>query len=151
MASDSRGTDEHGMHLTDCQKLYTLKSGSILGTAGDFDARKIIKMLDKVEEPEALPSRKRLAKTKVDFLGILVFPSGKVFLIEIEQDASNQEWAGSVIEMEDNIVAIGTGSQFAYGAMEAGMTAPQAVAVACKRDTNSALPVKTLELQTKGK
>jgi 20S proteasome alpha/beta subunit len=39
MASDSRSTDDDGMHMTNCRKIFRLKNGALLGTAGDSDDR----------------------------------------------------------------------------------------------------------------
>ncbi len=154
MASDSRGTDESEMVLTDCQKLYTLDSGAILGTAGDDDIRKLLKLLGKAKTPGDLPSKKRLAKTQSDFKGILVFPTKEIFIIHIAKpkslDEDMDEWTAYVCEIWDSMCAVGTGAPYAYGAMEAGKTAPQAVEIACKRDIYSALPVHTLEISKQG-
>lgn len=43
--------------------------------------------------------------------------------------------------------AIGTGAEFAFGAMEAGFTAKEAVEVAIKYDHNSGQPVKTISFK----
>lgn len=48
--------------------------------------------------------------------------------------------------ISDGFHAIGSGCQFAIGAMEAGCTAEQAVAVACRRDPYCNLPVTTMSL-----
>lgn len=146
MASDSRCADEQDMHLTNCQKMYTLKNGSTLGTAGDDDARPLMKLLGRKQ----LPSRKKLAQTEVDFKGILVLPDLSVYIVEVgrkEEEPGLGEWYGMLSEITDTICAVGTGSQFAYGAMEAGKTAAEAVEIACKRDINSALPVQELEIK----
>lgn len=154
MASDSRGTDENEMVLTDCQKLYILDNGAVLGTAGDDDIRKLVKLLNKSQGPSDLPSKKRLAKTQTDFKGILAFPTGELFIIHIAQpcslDVNIDEWTAYVCEIKDSMCAVGSGAPYAYGAMEAGKTAAQAVEIACKRDIMSALPVQTLELSKQG-
>lgn len=148
MASDSRGTDEYEMHLTECQKLYKLDSGAILGTAGDDDIRGLLRLLAPAKGPSELPTKKRLAKTKTDFKGIIAFPSGEVYIIVVEPPREEwDDWAGYVCEIKDQICAVGSGAQFAYGAMEAGKTASEAVEIACKRDVLSALPVQVLKLE----
>lgn len=45
--------------------------------------------------------------------------------------------------------AIGTGAEFAFGAMEAGLTAKEAVEIAIKYDQNSGQPVKTISFKRK--
>jgi hypothetical protein len=138
------------MVLTDCQKLYILDSGAILGTAGDDDIRKLLKLLNKASTPSELPSKKKLAGTKTDFKGILVFPGGEVFIIQVARpeglEEAVTEWTGYVCEIKDTMCAVGSGAQVAYGAMEAGKTASEAVEIACRRDPFSALPVQTKKL-----
>ena len=45
--------------------------------------------------------------------------------------------------------AIGTGSEFALGAMDAGASAKRAVQIACVRDINSGLGIDTITLRRK--
>ena len=47
------------------------------------------------------------------------------------------------IRVEDEFWAIGSGAEYAMGAMAAGKSARQAVEIACKYDPNSNGPVKT--------
>lgn len=153
MAADSRCSDEYGMHLTHCQKIYRLSSGALLGTAGDDDARSLMDLLAKAKTPKQLPSRAELAETKTDFKGILVFPKGDVYLVGVDYTEHNSEgeWTGYISEIRDRMCAVGSGQQFAYGAMEAGKSAADAVRIACKRDTNSALPVQMADLKAPAK
>lgn len=143
MAADSRCSDEYGMHLTSCQKIFRLKNGAVLGTAGDSDDRDIRAMLAS-SSPRKMPSRKELAELKHQFKGILVFPKGQIFLVEMfyREFQSEGEWTANVDSIRDEIVASGCGAQFAYGAMECGANPIQAVRAACKRDTACALPVQ---------
>jgi hypothetical protein len=46
----------------------------------------------------------------------------------------------------DTNVAIGSGAEYAIGAMEAGLTALEAVKVSARRDPATAAPFHTLEL-----
>lgn len=147
LASDSRATDSvTDMHVTECPKLFKLENGAILGAAGDDDDREVQELLGK-SSPSRMPSRKKLAELETEFSGILIFPGGRVFKIEIEHNEDKGTWAGSVLEIKDKMVAVGTGAPFAYGAMEAGASSVQAVEIACRRDINSALPVQVLELE----
>lgn len=150
LASDSRGTDDNEMVLTNCQKLYTLSNGAILGTAGDDDIRKLMKLIGKAKKPSELPSKKKLAATKTDFKGILVLRTGEVYIVEVAKpkslDADVDEWTGYICEITDSMCAVGTGAPYAYGAMEFGASAEEAVEVACRRDPFSALPVQILKI-----
>lgn len=143
MAADSRSSDEHAMHLTNCRKIFRLKNGALLGTAGDSDDRDVRAILAKAS-PRKMPSREQLAATKTTFQAIMVFPKGHVFLIEIdwEDHANEGEWRASVDPVSDRFIAVGHGQQFAYGALEHGATSVDAVRVACKRDLTCALPVQ---------
>ena len=143
LAADSRCSDEFGMHLTNCQKIFKLKNGALLGTAGDSDDREIRDLLGKAT-PKKLPSRTQLADTKNVFRGILVFPKGQVFTVDVfyREHNSDGEWSASIDAIRDEIVAVGCGAQYAYGAMEVGATPIEAVRATCRRDTACALPVQ---------
>jgi ATP-dependent protease HslVU (ClpYQ) peptidase subunit len=152
MASDSKCTDGWGAFTTKTRKIDRLASGALLGQAGDADAREIIKLLSAAKKPEDLPSRAELAATKTDFDGILVFPSGEVFYIYVYvlDHGSEVEWTGQVLEVQEGMAAVGSGAQFALGAMAAGKSAADAVAIACHYDSASGLPVQEVPLR-KGK
>jgi 20S proteasome alpha/beta subunit len=139
IAADSRLSDEIGMHVTNCQKLFRLRSGAVLGTAGDSDDRDVRELLGKVTLNK-LPRRVALAELECTFAGIMAFPRGRVFTINIWQRESG--WAGSLDEIHDAMVAIGCGAQFAYGAMEAGASPIAAVQATCRRHAACALPVQ---------
>lgn len=143
MAADSRCTDAFGMHMTSCQKVFRLRNGALLGTAGDSDDRDVRDLLAKAT-PRKLPARGTLAEIRNRFCGILVFPKGQIYTVDIwhrEHDFEG-EWAASVDAIRDSIVAAGCGAQFAYGAMEVGANPIQAVRATCRRDTACALPVQ---------
>lgn len=142
MAADSRASDDEGeYHLSQCRKIVRLKSGALLGQAGDGDGRDLEKLLDRVT-PRTLPTRQQIADLKMDVCALLVFPRGQVFTITGEYDKKREGWYGEVFPIEDRIVAVGSGKAYAYGAMEAGATPVQAVRAACKRDLLCALPVR---------
>lgn len=146
MAADSRCSDDTGgMHLTNCQKVFRLKSGAILGLAGDGDARDLFTLLDRVT-PRKMPSRAQIAELKADTVALLVFPKGQVFMVTgefVERGlAKHGEWVGEVMPIRDPIVAIGSGAPYAYGAMENGASPLDAVRITCRRDLLCALPVQ---------
>lgn len=150
LAADSRCSDAYGMHLTSCQKIYRLANGALLGTSGDSDERDIRDLLCK-SSPRKLPSRAQLAEMKCRFEGLLVFPKGQVYVVNVwhREHENEGEWAGAVDVIRDDIVAVGCGYQFAYGAMEVGATPIEAVRAACRRDTACALPVQWEKLDAK--
>ena len=143
LAADSRCSDEFSMHLTNCKKIFRLANRALVGTAGDDDDRTVRDLLGKAT-PRKMPTRQQLADTKTNFHGILIFPKGHVFVIEVGvlQFGNSDEWFGSVSPITDELVAVGHGQQYAYGAMEAGADPLKAVRITCKRDTTCALPVQ---------
>ena len=55
------------------------------------------------------------------------------------------EWVGG--SFTDKFIAVGSGQQYAYGAMEVGATASVAVEAATRRDLASAPPVVSVALK----
>jgi hypothetical protein len=151
LAADSRLNDEFRMHLTNCRKIFRLANKALLGTAGDSDDRLVRDLLGRAT-PRKMPSRQHLSDTKTDFEGILVFPKGQVFVISIcfEEREGGGEWRGAIDPISDELVAVGHGKQFAYGALEAGKTPVEAIRIACRRDTTCALPVQWERLEGDG-
>lgn len=143
LAADSRSSDGSGMHLTNCQKIFRLRNGALLGTAGDSDDRDVRDLIARAT-PRKMPTRAQLAELKAAFGGILVFPKGQVYTIDIyhREHQYEGEWAASVDPIRDEIVAAGCGRYLAYGAMEVGATPIEAVRAACRRDSACALPVQ---------
>lgn len=140
LAADSRCSDEYDMHLTNCRKIYRLKNGALLGTAGDDDARALMTLLSKAT-PRNMPTRQQLADTKTGFSGIMVFPKAQVFVIGVSH-MKGIGWDGWVTSITDDFVSVGSGQQYAYGVMEHGGTAIEAVRCACKRALTCALPLQ---------
>jgi len=147
LAADSRCSDESGMHITNCRKIFRLRNGALLGTSGDADDRDMQAMLG-AATPRKMPSREALAELKGRFGGILVFPHGQVFTVDVwhREFTFEGEWAGCVAAITDRFVAVGCGYQYAYGAMEAGASPVEAVRAACRRDAACALPVQWARL-----
>jgi hypothetical protein len=151
LAADSRCSDEWDMHLTNARKIYRLKNGALVGTAGDDDCRELLVLLSKAT-PRKMPGKQQLADTKTSFLGIMVFPKGQVFRVNIdfnERTSDGSEWEAQVCEITDEVIAVGHGQQFAYGILDAGGTPQDAVRGACKRDLSCALPVQWEPLDIK--
>lgn len=147
MASDSQCTDDYNAFLTKCRKIDRLPNGALIGQAGDADARELIALLGKAT-PRKLPSRKELGETKTKFHGILAFPNGRVFMVSNESsgEGSDGGWRGEVVEIEERMCAVGSGYQFALGAMAAGKSARQAVEVACRYDVYSRTPAREMHV-----
>jgi 20S proteasome alpha/beta subunit len=110
-------------------KIFRLKDGSLFGGAGDGPV---------VNRARDYLEGKRSTRPKVDQCVMLrVMPDG-----EIRFHAAT--WDYEVLT--DRFVAIGSGSEFALGALECGKGAVQAVEIACRRDANSGFPVESISL-----
>lgn len=134
------------VQTTSATKLLGLPSGAVLGQAGDADSRPIQELLARVKSSKQLPTKADLAATHVDFCGLLAFPSGEVFMLSIEPaSAEANVWLAQLWRADRRgMAAAGSGSHLALGAMAAGKTAREAVAIACDWDLNSRLPVHSL-------
>lgn len=149
MAADSMtsfGSTRFALHA----KIYRLTSGALLGTAGNSDSRDVIALLDTCHSPEHLPSRQALEALHSDFTGLIAFRNGGLWMVRCDwttEYAADGIWAAQVIECSTPYLAIGSGSDFAIGAMAAGCTAAKAVEVACRFDAGSGPPVHTASLK----
>lgn len=154
MACDSCW-DYNGTQVVSAIKLHRLSSGALLGSAGDNDNRAIVELLDKIKDPKKLPSRAALAETKVEFMGLLAFPKGGVWVISSaatdvngwvgrDEYASGSEedagvWPATTM---GGYAAVGSGGDYALAAMDAhhSISAARAVEVACKRAAGGVRP-----------
>ena len=71
--------------------------------------------------------------------------SGASILIVGEDEAWSYEEDGSLSPMNETPWAIGSGGDYALGAMKAGATAEEAVAIAIELDINSGFGIDTVE------
>lgn len=137
------------------RKIYRLKSGGLLGQAGANDGREIVRLLDKVRNYREMPLLSKLLEIRVDFLGLLILPSGRKFKIATtfispdnwDTDLEKEDFGCWEVEMP--FTAIGSGGDVALGAMAAGCNARQAVAIACRYDINSRPPIHSMNLKGK--
>jgi hypothetical protein len=131
-------------------KIVRLSSGALLGQAGDNDARAVERLLDKVKTPAGLPSRDDILKIRLDYMGLLVLPRGRIFKVSMTHSSEanwNAEFKDDVGVWEiGGFAAIGSGRLLAIGAMAAGKSAQEAVRIACRYDINSRPPVYTVKL-----
>ena len=132
-------------------KIARLKSGALLGMGGCNDSRQFIELLDNVKTFKQLPKYKELIEIRASFIGLLVLPSKEIVKIcttALAQTDENSTELG-IWPIEDGYAAIGSGADFAIGALDYGASARQAVKIACRRDINSRLPVRQVTLETK--
>lgn len=144
MASDSAWSD-NGTILTRKNKIVRLSSGALLGSAGDDDCRDVEALFDKVKTVKGLPSRKQLIEIQLDYVGILVLPKGQIIHISIDWD--EHRWSAGLFVVGENFAAVGSGRDCAKVAMECGLSAKDAVHMACKYDTHSCPPVYNIPLE----
>lgn len=128
-------------------KVVRLKSGALLGGAGDYDDRAVRAVLEGIKSYEKMPTAAALAATKTDYAGLLVLPRGDIVSVQCGYCDDTREWYGEVMKVQAKAYAIGSGSSWALAAMDNGKSAHQAVAYACTRDNNSRPPIYKLELK----
>lgn len=133
------------MKFSNGSKIYRLPSGAYLACAGDADIRDILTIF----EETTLPTKKELIETRTEFQGISVFPDNRVFSVFVECDpeyGSDNQWSAQLVEIQDDIIALGSGLEFAYGVLEIGGTPKEAVEAACKRSIYCGLPVQVVSI-----
>lgn len=134
-----------GTQTTSASKINRLTSGALLGSAGDGDIRSFIALVDKIKTPDKLPSRAELAALRIDLVAVMAFPRGQVFMVEIGP-STGEHFDAQVWPANRGLAAAGSGADLALGAMAAGKSAKDAVAIACRFDINSRLPVHVVKL-----
>lgn len=150
MACDSCWTDCNDMIGTSKNKITRLKSGALLGEAGDNDSRAVQALLQNVKNFEQMPSAKEIANCEVDYSAIILFPNGEVAQISIErQHTAWETYVANAFPTNRACTAVGSGGHIAVGCMISGKTAREAVALTCGWDPHSKLPVHTMECDVK--
>jgi len=145
MACDSAWSDDLTL-ITRRSKITRLKSGGLLGSAGDDDDRALIELFDKVKTPSGFPSRKQLIDLAMDYAGILVLPSGRLFHVGIDAPEKNGVWAAGIFEYGEDYASVGSGKYHAMTAMECGKNARDACHMAIRRDLRCRPPVHVVPL-----
>lgn len=129
MAADSRMTVDGRM--SKCIKIFR-RHGDILGVAGD-DAPALL-FLDWYMSGKPRPNQ--LIEGNADFHVLVLDKKRRIWLYD--------KWCRGE-QITAPFYAIGTGADAAMGAMHSGVSARRAVAIACKVDVNSGLPVVTMK------
>jgi hypothetical protein len=135
MAGDSRGwAGRYKASPGRKRKIHRLKDGSLLGVSSSQVgmADKFAAWMKAGGDPDAWKGG------RPDTLSaLLVRPNGDLFVAE-----DGIDWTGPM--KGTRMYAIGSGSDFALGAMVAGKTAKEAVKIACGLCAYCAVPVHTL-------
>ena len=131
MASDSRGTLASNIPYH-CEKLYRIR-GRLVGVCGeDKGTLAYVEFFTKGGKPDDWEFSDASALVLCPKRGILHY------------DAS-----GRPDPVKESFFAIGSGAQVALGAMEHGATAAEAVAAACRWNTECGLPVVSMHIGTR--
>lgn len=141
MAADSCWND-NGLITTLSNKIIRLKSGSLLGEAGDADSREMRLLLENATDPSGLPTRKDLLEVGLDYHGLLVLPDGSMWDVSVDLEKKD----AGLYPVERTYYAVGCAKQIAIGAMWDGATAARAVEAACEFNTYCRLPVQVVTL-----
>ena len=140
IAADSRETwesDVGGVSVGSCEKLFRKRVGKrdvVIGTAGGSYLGMVF--VDWYGSNGEVPVILRDAHLDEDF-DVLILDRGKVY---------TANHLCRPIEVIDSFIAIGSGRKAALAAMHCGRSAREAVAVACKIDPFSALPITTMTM-----
>jgi 20S proteasome alpha/beta subunit len=128
IAADGQSTAGDMVTNTSCQKLTRLPDGSIVGGCGELSAMR--RAINCLHSPDAHPD-----DLTGEFTLVRLFPNGRVATYEGCLFASDLPAP----------VAIGSGREFAMGAMLAGKSPKDAVEIACQRDIYSGGDVVVME------
>jgi hypothetical protein len=145
MACDSCWT-HNDLQVTSLSKIVRLSSGALLGQAGDNDGREMAIFLDKIKTERNLPTRRQLLDLRLNFHGLLVLPNGGIFSVACREDPLDYRDEVGFTPISRKFTSCGSGYELAIGAMAAGKTAREAVAIACDFDINSRGPVHVMRL-----
>ena|ERR1700694_4242478 len=127
LAADGRVTDGHLILTDECKKIRRLSDGALFALAGDdVYEEKIVEILEDMDSP--LPQGK-------DFTAILVDTEGRLSIYSGVGDRFLPWYA--------DFAAFGSGAEIAYGAMQMGASAEQAVVAACARNTTTGGAIQT--------
>ncbi len=128
LAGDTRVTDGDIVCPEKIRKVFKLRNGCLFGHAGDADEGEMLKRA----VAKSLPTPKVRNSD-----AICVMPNGDVLFFE------GKCWT----KIDAPFAALGSGRKFAYGAMQVGASAKDAVRAACKLEKHSGLPIHTVRLK----
>lgn len=134
MAADSRAYSGNRFPVGEKTKIRLLDDGTLIGVSSTVpgEGEAVIQWFAAGADPKDGPS----ASPKHTLLAVR--PGGEVFF------ADDSYFISGPLKAE--FFAIGSGGEYAQGAMAMGASAEQAVRIACRLDPWSAEPVMVLEL-----
>jgi hypothetical protein len=136
LAADRKMGDRYNV-----QKIFKVPQGYAAG-CGDYDyVIEIVQWLCDGADRNALPQLPDKDRGRPDADVIVITPQGKVNWLS---------WPFlRFVPLSEKKVAYGSGSDFALGAMAAGATAKQAVAIACKFDSHTGQGIDSVRVLKK--
>lgn len=138
-SSDSRLQGEGTVPML-CTKMWVTKKGDLFLESGDAPAtRLVLKWAEHRLDEKYLTDQliEHASKPEVEFSCLLIRTDGRVFHID-DGLAPDEVW--------DTVFTLGSGAEYARGAIDAGATTAEAVAIAIRYDSGSGLPVQTTRL-----
>jgi hypothetical protein len=121
MVADRKMSDDNGFE-TETLKIRRLKNGGLYAACGLTAAMELVFAWVDNDYQGPCPAMSESS-------AIVVSPSGRIWLAEPP---------GALIPIRSRrVLAIGSGSNFALGALDAGADMVEAVKIACRRDKNS--------------
>lgn len=141
IGADSRNTDSAGQVFT-TDKIEKLPNGwYFLGSGHCLTINKVRDWACNKLSPKHVPDFDELFGERSDDFSmscLIISPDGeKVILVDDEM---------APMLLLDDLVAVGSGGPYARGALEAGATMEQAIAIAIRCDGNCGGPIRTLTL-----
>jgi ATP-dependent protease HslVU (ClpYQ) peptidase subunit len=135
LAADTQITYGATLMPGKCRKVHKLPNGSLYGHTGSLEIGELMKrrLIKCCEEAE--PVDLHDIKTE-NYEGVLVGPTGQIMFYE------NYTWIG----LDVPYVAMGSGKEHAYGALQMGASARQAVKAAMALDPGSGGKIQWLEI-----
>jgi ATP-dependent protease HslVU (ClpYQ) peptidase subunit len=129
LATDSRITSGDMIISDTRKKVHRLRDGSILAWSGS------------VQQAELLLRAMRKTGTKIPKLD-------DISALHLRTDGTLWEYEGEAwVKQDPGYYATGSGSAYAFAAMDAGASAKEAVRIAIKRDAASGGRVQSLKLK----
>lgn len=132
LATDGRVTAGDMIVSDKRRKVHRLRDGSIMAWSGSVQQAELLL--------QAMRKSSRGRHPKLDDISAL----------HLRIDGSLWEYEGEAwVKQDPGFYATGSGSPYAFAAMDAGASAKEAVRIAIKRDANSGGRVQSLKLRTK--
>jgi ATP-dependent protease HslVU (ClpYQ) peptidase subunit len=129
LATDSRITSGDMIVSDKRKKVHRLRDGSILAWSGSVQQAELLL--------RAMRSKKTIKPPSLDDISAL----------HLRADGSLWEYEGEAwVKQDPGYYATGSGSPYAFAAMDAGASARDAVRIAIKRDASSGGRVQSLKL-----